>query len=522
MHTIYSYLLLFLFSVNGFVNADNTPVDSSLVETETYDSLEIDNQYLSRIDSITFKFYREPNKQEMPDYQALYGFEKSFVPEYSDSVYAVRIAEMNTRSPMEFEFNEDVKSFIQFYGFKYRRHMSRVMALSELYFPLFDEQLDKYNLPLELKSVAIIESALNPVAKSWAGAAGMWQFMLTTGNMYGLQVTSYVDDRYDPIKSTIAACEHFEDLYEIYGDWFLVLSAYNAGPGNVNRAIRRSGGKNTYWEIQEFLPRETQKYVPRFIAVAYLMEYAGEHNIYPMVATISDYQLDTISVKYELDFALLADSLDMTYEEIELLNPCFKKGVIPATPNNQYILRLPYEKTLRFIDMEDSLYVARIREEKKLQEQLAEQKETNVSNGTTQIYNNSASVPAGSNKITHTVSSGESLGVIANKYACSLYQLRSWNNINGNMIHPGQKLVVYSKTQGSSTSTNNTSTSNNNNSTSSNKKIKSYSYYAVKNGDSLWGIAQKYVGVNVEDIKKANRLSSNKLNIGQTLKIPKF
>jgi len=517
---IYSYLFFFfiLFSSSHVVFADNIPSDSSLVKTEMLDSIEIDNKYLSRIDSITFKFYREPNKQEMPDYQALYGFDKKFVPEYSDSVYAFRIAEMNTRSPMDFEFNEDVKKFIQFYGFKYRQHMSRVMALSELYFPLFDEQLDKYGLPLELKYVAIIESALNPVAKSWAGAAGMWQFMLSTGKIYGLQVTSYVDDRYDPIKSTIAACEHFQDLYEIYNDWFLVLAAYNAGPGNVNRAIRRSNGKKTYWEIQEFLPGETQKYVPRFIAVAYLMQYAGEHNIYPKVATISDYQLDTISVKYELDFHLLADSLDMTYEEIEMLNPCFKKGVIPATPNNTYILKLPYEKTLRFIDIEDSLYVARIREEKRLQERLAEQEKTNNSTPT-QIYNNSASIPAGTSKVTHTVSSGESLGVIANKYGCSLYQLRSWNNISGNMIHPGQKLVVYSKTNVVVTNNN----QNNNTSTSSsNKKIKGYSYYAVKSGDSLWSIAQKYIGINVEDIKKANRLSSNKLDIGQTLKIPRF
>jgi membrane-bound lytic murein transglycosylase D len=529
MHkVVFLFLLLFGIFLSTTIYADNNPEDSSLVAKENQSKTLISKDliYLSKIDSSTFKLFREPNKQEILDYQSLYGFEKNFVPEYSDSVYTIRLAEMNRRSPMEFEYNEDVKEFIYFYGFRYRKHMSRVMALAELYFPLFDEHLDRLDLPLELKYVAIIESALNPVAKSRAGATGLWQFMLRTGNLYDLQVSSYVDDRCDPIKSTIAACEHFRDLYQIYGDWFLVLSAYNAGPGNVNRALRRANGKTNYWEIKEFMPRETQQYVPRFIAVAYLMEHAGEHNLYPKVATISDYQIDTVMVKYPLDFDLLADSLQMTIEEIEFLNPSFRKGVIPATPLNQYCLRLPYDKTIRFVSIEDSLYIARIREEQRLKEEIANMSNTEDSSSKNTNTSYTASIPSGANKLTHIVASGESIGLIANKYGCSVGQIRSWNSIRGNLIHPGQKITVYSNKVSSASSTvvakNNATSNTQTNNTSSSKKITSYTYYSVKNGDSLWIIAQKYPGVSVDDIKKANRLSSNNLQIGQSLRIPQF
>jgi len=246
--------------------------------------------------------------------------------------------------------------------------------MSEIYFPLFEEQLDKYDLPLELKYLAIIESALNPVAKSRAGASGLWQFMLTTGKLYDLQVTSYVDDRLDPYKATVAACRHLKDLYNIYHDWAIVLAAYNAGAGCINRAIRTANldtsERITYWKIQRFLPVETQNYVPAFIGASYTMTYATEHNLYPVQPPVMHCDMDTITITKDFNISQIASYLCVPEEDIKFLNPAYKKGIIPATKEKPYVLCLPRKFMGDFISNEDAIYCYKTPEEAQYQAQL--------------------------------------------------------------------------------------------------------------------------------------------------------
>jgi membrane-bound lytic murein transglycosylase D len=235
----------------------------------------------------------------------------------------------------------------------------RVMGLAQIYFPMFEEHLDRFNMPLELKYLAIVESALNPVAKSRVGATGLWQFMYGTGKAYNLKVTSLVDDRRDPLKSTIAACEHMNDLYRMYGDWLLVLAAYNSGAGNVNKAIRRSGGKMDFWQIRPFLPLETRGYVPAFIAVNYVMSYAAEHNLRPVQPLFHHFEIDTVIVKDVLTFSQISNMLNIPVEEIEFLNPAYKSRIIPATRDNTYVLRLQKKNIAGYVINEAQLYAYR-------------------------------------------------------------------------------------------------------------------------------------------------------------------
>ena len=275
-----------------------------------------------------------------------YNFPKDSVPRYDDMVYESRLAKIDAASPFDLQYNSVVKGYIEMYTLRKRELVSRMMALSQFYFPMFEEQLDKYNLPLELKYLAICESALNPMAKSRAGAMGLWQFMYPTGKIYGLKVSSYVDDRCDPYKSTIAACEYFKYLYGLFGDWQMVLAAYNGGPGTVNRAIRRSGGKKTYWEIRPFLPKETQGYVPAFIAVNYVMSYTSEHNMYSAIPKKTFLTVDTVHVKKQISFTQISAILDIPVEELEYLNPSYRKDVIPVLPEETSCLTLPANKKI--------------------------------------------------------------------------------------------------------------------------------------------------------------------------------
>ena len=350
--------------------------------------------------------------------------EVSTPPVFSDSVYEARIQHLDTKTPIDLVYNAYVKQYINVYTKQRRQQMSRMMGLAAYYFPVFEEILDQFNLPLELKYLALVESALNPKAKSWAGATGLWQFMYNTGKEYNLKVSSYVDERMDPFRATIAACEFFKKSYSVYGDWSLVLASYNSGRGNVNKAIRRSGGKKNYWQIRRFLPKETRSYVPAFIAVCYAMNYASDHKISSEKPRVLFREVDTIEVKYQIDFEYLSSSLDISLDELEFLNPAYKINVIPKVDGRTYHLVLPIDKMGVFVANEKEIYAHFIKldaEKRKNYPKYSEQDE----------------------RVVHRVKSGEYLGKIARRYGCSVKKIQQWNNLKNDNIRVGQRLILY-------------------------------------------------------------------------------
>lgn len=348
-------------------------------------------------------------------------------PTFSDSIYIDRLSRMPVI--MEMPYNDIVRKFIDTYTIRLRNQVSFMLSACNFYMPIFEEALDAYNLPLELKYLPIIESALNPSAVSRAGATGLWQFMLTTGKLYGLESNSLVDERRDPIKATWAAARYLKDMYNIYKDWNLVIAAYNCGPGNVNKAIRRAGGKTDYWAIYNYLPRETRGYVPAFIAANYVMTYYCKHNICPMETNIPQ-ATDTVLVNRNLHFEQIADICHIPLEEIKSLNPQYKRNIVPGN-TKPYILRLPTEAISSFIDNQDTIYNHRSTE-------LFKNRRTVASVGTR------SKATAGDGELTYyKIKQGDTLGTIARKFGVSVRQLRSWNGLRNNNIRAGRRLKIY-------------------------------------------------------------------------------
>ena len=360
-----------------------------------------------------------------------YGYDYDEVPVFPDSVYRKRIEDLALQSTLPLVYNGAVRSKIDNYVFRFRAFTGRMLGLSYVYFPMFEEVLDKYNMPLELKCLAVVESALNPLAVSRVGAKGLWQFMYNTGKTYGLKSTTLVEERFDPLKSTEAACRLMRDLYRRYNDWFLVLAAYNSGPGTVNRAIARAGGVMDYWAICPYLPRETQNYVPTFIAINYVIHYAAEHNIYPMVPELLISGMDTVMVHDVLSFAQLNETIGVPLSDLESYNPQYTKGVIPACDTLAYVLRMPLQYTVQFVEREKEIYAYKTREQIDKEKILEEAKKVVV-------------VAAPSPKY-HTVKKGETLSSIAKKYHITVNNLKKWNNLKSNTIRVNQKLRVSPK-----------------------------------------------------------------------------
>lgn len=350
-------------------------------------------------------------------------------PVFSDSIYIDRLSRMPTI--MEMPYNEIVRKFIDMYTGRLRNQVAFMLSACNFYMPLFEEALDTYNLPLELKYLPIIESALNPSAVSRAGASGLWQFMLATGKLYGLESNSLVDERRDPIKATWAAARYLKDMYDIYKDWNLVIAAYNCGPGTINKAIRRAGGKTDYWEIYNYLPKETRGYVPAFIAANYVMTYYCKHNICPMETNIPD-ATDTVQVSRNLHFEQIADLCHVPLDEIKSLNPQYKRSIIPGD-NHPQTLRLPQNAISTFIDKQDTIYRHR-----------ADELFKNRRTVTPANYRSTGAAVAGKGKpIYYKIKNGDTLGGIAAKYGVSVRQLRSWNGLSGNNIRAGRRLKIY-------------------------------------------------------------------------------
>ena len=350
-------------------------------------------------------------------------------PSYPDSVYIDRLSRIP--SIMEMPYNEIIRKFIDQYATRLRKNVSYMLGAANFYMPIFEEALDVYDIPQELKYLPIIESALNPSAVSRAGASGLWQFMIGTGKIYGLESNSLIDERRDPIKSTWAAARYLRDLYAIYQDWNLVIAAYNCGPGNINKAIRRANGEKDYWSIYNFLPKETRGYVPAFIAANYIMTYYCEHNICPM-ETLIPASTDTVQVNKDLHFEQISDICGINVEQIRSLNPQYKKDIVPGNTKS-CTLRLPRNYISTFIDSQDTIYTHRASE----------------------LFNKRRTVavkdmPAGSSRtssssgaIYHKIRQGETLSVIARKYGVSVKEIKRWNNLKNDRIAAGKRLKIY-------------------------------------------------------------------------------
>jgi len=346
------------------------------------------------------------------------------VPVYPDMFYEFKLERLNRLTPVELFFNEDVKKYINIFLVERREEMARVIGLSELYFPLFEEYLDRAGLPLELKYLPIVESGLNPLAKSSSGAVGLWQFLLNAGKMFDLEINSYIDQRSDPYLSTKAACRYLNYLYNVFGDWQLVLAAYNGGPGVVRNAIERSGGKTTYLELRDYLPEQTRNYVPAFIAVNYVMNYYKLHNIHPVKADFTFRDIDTLMVRHSLSLVQVASGLNISYDEIRFLNPAYKTGYIPEM-DKPAVLVLPKEKIPEFLSQQDKL---------------ASSKPEEYNYFT--MLDNAGSI-ANRIKITHTVQAGDFFHKIAMEYNCTMENIKAWNHLTDNNLFPGQKLDIW-------------------------------------------------------------------------------
>lgn len=420
----------------------------------------------------------------------------------SDSVYRQRLAYMNRRTPLRYTYNETVRAFIELYADRKRDQVERMMGLAHYYFPLFESVLDRYNMPLEIKYLAVVESALNPNARSWAGAQGLWQFMYGTARMNGLEVSSYIDERNDPLKSTVAACEYLTKLYGIFDDWNLALAAYNSGPGNVSQAIRYSGGKRSYWEIRPWLPRETASYVPAFIAASYVFQYAEAHGLQARELKPSFFHTDTVHIKKQVSLDQLAALLDVSREELAFLNPAYRYGMIPGIPEDPHTLTLPREAIGRFKLYEDSIYTiaaAHFQMDQKQEPRYVEL----------------------GNRTYHRVRRGEVLGTIAERYGVRVSSLRRWNGIRGNLIRVGQRLKVYPqklppKTASSEPAEPQPKEKKDAAPQPSGKAV----YHRVRSGESFYSIARKFPGISADNIMEWNNFSDARdLKPGDRLKI---
>ena len=480
---------------------NNVPAISEEYTTEVSDSL------------LNLWYIQKKISQSEEDYYDMDSVRfESNVP---DSVYIERIRQMN--SFITLPYNDIVKNYIIKYSEKMPTSIGRILGLCEYYMPIFQEIFSQYDMPEELKAMAVIESAMNPLAVSRVGAKGMWQFMYSTAKIYGLHIDSFVDERLDPIKSAHAAAQYLQDAYEIFGDWNLAIASYNCGAGNVNKAIRRSGGKRAFWDIWPYLPRETRGYVPAFVGALYTMNYYKEHGIRP-VAVATPEHVDTFHINKMLHLKQVSELTGAPLEDLKNLNPQYRHEIIPGN-DRQYILRMPYKYTNSFIENEDSLYRHKA-----------------------DIYFNPVTIKkikedGDGERIVYRVKSGDYLGKIATNHGTTVAKIKKWNNLKSNDIRVGQRLIIYrsgkapASTSSSSTSTSSANKPSTSTQTSTAKPAPqakptiptgaSYIEYTVQSGESLYLIAKKFPGVSAQNIMDFNGIGSN-IKPGMKIKIPRL
>lgn len=439
----------------------------------------------------------------------------------STDLLKARLKEMDAKSPFNIEYNPALENLIKSFLKNRKKAYERLMALSEYYFPIFEESLAKYNVPLEIKYLAIVESALNPKAVSRVGATGLWQFMYQTGKEYNLDIDSYVDERSDPLKASDAAARYMSNMYRIFGDWDLVLASYNSGPGNVAKAIRRSGGQENFWNIRRNLPKETQGYVPAFLATMYIYTYHKEHGIVPNRAAIKHFNTDTIAIRKQITFKQLSDLLDVPVAQLELLNPSYKLKTIPKYTHELHYLRLPMDKIGIFASNEDKIYAYVDHEAMKRERpfyQYAQQRDSArlAARDSSAVRNDLA----GKTKF-HTVRRGESLGKISQRYGVTIAQLKIWNKLKSSTAPLGRKLRIYGVEKDDSAVAANTPEKAEKPAIAA-SETKSESekpdFYVVQKGDNLSGIAKKF-GVSMSDLKAWNDLPDNNVQLDARLKL---
>lgn len=448
-----------------------------------------------------------------------------------------RLAAMDAKSPFNIEYNQGLENIIKSFLKNRKKSFERLMAISEYYFPLFEEALAKQNVPLEIKYLAVVESALNPKAVSRVGATGLWQFMYQTGKQYGLKIDSYIDERSDALKASDAAAQYMSNMYKIFGDWDLVLASYNSGPGNVSKAIRRSGGQQNYWNIRKNLPKETQGYVPAFLATMYIYEYHTAHGIKPDRAVIKHFATDTILIKKQMSFKQISDLLDVPMAQLQLLNPSYKLNVIPFYQDENHFLRLPQEKAAVFVSNEDRIY-AYAEHELNLREKPFQVIKPIVKSDTVNYALQQIKLPKTSY---YKVRRGDNLSEIASKYDVAVTDLKRWNKLRSNSVPYGKSLKIITEqsivrtvkkepkaesiipaetvSESQRVATSEGKVNNEEEVLASNAERKDIEY-VVQKGDNLGNIAKKF-GATLTDLQQWNNLPNHTIALGATLIVAK-
>jgi membrane-bound lytic murein transglycosylase D len=426
-----------------------------------------------------------------------------------------RLQEMDEKSPFHIEYNQGLENIIKSFLKNRKRSFERLMAVSEYYFPLFEEAFDKQNVPLEIKYLAVVESALNPKAVSRVGATGLWQFMYQTGKQYGLKIDSYVDERSDPLKASEAAAQYMKNMYAIFGDWDLVLASYNSGPGNVAKAIRRSGGQQNYWNIRKNLPKETQGYLPAFLATMYIYEYHKEHGIKPERAPIKQFATDTVMIKRQMSFKQISELIDIPVAQLQILNPSYKLNIVPAYKDQTHFLRLPQDKMAVFTSNESKIY-AYVDREANLRERPFQIVRPIVSQDSVNTFQRLAQA-----KVRYyRVKRGDNLSTIAQKYDVDVDDLKKWNNIKGNKVAYGKNLKINGVEAEEKSSAIAKVEIDKKGIQKDSLASSTASFYVVQKGDNLSNIAKKF-NVTVADIQDWNKLTTKNLPLGMALQVVK-
>ena len=435
--------------------------------------------------------------------------------ELSTDLLKARLQAMDDKSPFHIEYNQGLENIIKSFLKNRKRSFERLMAVSEYYFPLFEEAFDKQNVPLEIKYLAVVESALNPKAVSRVGATGLWQFMYQTGKQYGLKIDSYVDERSDPLKASEAAAQYMKNMYAIFGDWDLVLASYNSGPGNVAKAIRRSGGQQNYWNIRKNLPKETQGYVPAFLATMYIYEYHKEHGIVPEKAPIKHFATDTVMIKRQMSFKQISELIDIPVAQLQVLNPSYRLNIVPAYKDQTHFLRLPQDKMAIFTSNESKIY-AYVDKEASLREKPFQIVRPIVAQDSVNTFQKLAQA-----KVRYyRVKRNDNLSTIAQKYDVKVEDLKKWNNIRGNKVAYGKNLKINGiETDQSSTALAKVELDKKGVQKDS-AGVASASFYVVQKGDNLSAIAKKF-NVTVAEIQEWNKLINNNVQLGASLQVVK-